>query len=314
MKIGILRNSVIFAGSLITVAASADPIQSPLFLVQSTEPLVMLNMSNDHELYFKAYDDYSDIDGGGPDTTYKHSIEYYGYFDSTTCYSHNGNEFVPSAKANTLNYCGGGNWSGNFLNWATMTRMDAIRKTLYGGYRSTDTSSKTVLERSFLPTDAHSFVKYYEGADLSSLTPYSGSLSMCNTTQATTGNSKDVTEPPLMRVATGNFSMWSSHEGVQCQWFDENSNSNGNDPDITGIDASSTPPDEDDSGRTEYIVRVEVCKTEVLAEENCRLYPGGNRKPAGLLQEHGEDGSVHFGLMTGSYAKNKSGGVLSDPS
>jgi type IV pilus assembly protein PilY1 len=311
MKMGILRSGVIFAGSLIAVAASADPIQSPIFLVQSTEPLVMINMSNDHELYFKAYDDYSDIDGGGPETTYKHAVDYYGYFDSTTCYSYTSGEFVPQAKS-TDKYCNGvtGDWSGNFLNWATMTRMDAIRKTLYGGYRSTDTASQTVLERSFLPTDAHSFAKYYAGSDLPRLTPYSGDLSMCNTTQASTGNSRDVTAPPLMRVATGNFSMWSSHDGVQCQWYDENDTPNTNDPDVTGIDASNDPPDDDDPGTDEYIVRVEVCKSEALVEENCRLYPDGNRKPVGLLQEHGEDGSVHFGLMTGSYAKNKSGGVL----
>ena len=45
-----------------------------------------------------------------------------------------------------------------------MTRMDLLRKTLYGGYRSTDTvgdNYETVLERHFLPVDVHAFVKVY---------------------------------------------------------------------------------------------------------------------------------------------------------
>ena len=295
----------------------AAPAQVPIFLISGTESLVMLNMSNDHELFFKAYDDYSDIDSDKPwgdaaaETTYEHLNPYYGYFNSTTCYNYSSGEFVPAAKSATK-YCDGvsGSWSGNFLNWATMTRMDAIRKVLYGGYRYTDTSSKTVLERSFLPTDAHSFVKYYAGADISKLTPYSTDISMCNTTYATSGNSKDVTAPPLVRVAQGNFSMWTAHEQLQCQWNEDNDNSNNNQPLVTGIPADDEPPYEASTGSAEFIVRVEVCKSSALAEENCRVYPDGNSKPIGTLQEHGEDGSVKFGLMTGSYQKNKSGGVL----
>src|SRR5574343_719014 len=33
-------------------------------------------------------------------------------------------------------------------------------------------------------------------------------------------------------------------------------------------------------------------------------------KPIGILQQYGEDDSMAFGLITGSYAKNTSGGVL----
>ena len=309
-RVGLLGASLIVAQG-----AAADPAQTPLFLTHSTESMVMLNMSRDHELYFKAYDDYSDIDGDGePDTTYKHSVDYYGYFDSETCYSYSSGEFVPGASGVASKYCNGvtGNWSGNFLNWATMTRMDAIRKVLYGGYRSTDSSSRTVLERSFLPTDAHSFVKFYDGQDLNKLTSYSSNagISICNTTQASAGNSKDVTEPPLMRIAQGDFSMWTGHEQVQCQWSEENNNSNSNQSAITGINASTTPPSEFATGSAEYIVRVEVCNAISAPEKDCKVYPDGNKKPIGLLQKHGEDGSVLFGLMTGSYQKNKSGGVL----
>ena len=49
-----------------------------------------------------------------------------------------------------------------------MTRMDAVRKVLYGGKRSSDTaavgSSSVVLERAFIPQDAHSWGKEYDPA------------------------------------------------------------------------------------------------------------------------------------------------------
>ncbi|MFX8723612.1 hypothetical protein ABTM71_19295, partial [Acinetobacter baumannii] len=36
----------------------------------------------------------------------------------------------------------------------------------------------------------------------------------------------------------------------------------------------------------------------------------GNRKPTGLLHKYGENDEAEFGLLTGSYQKNISGGVL----
>src|SRR5262249_9516843 len=44
--------------------------------------------------------------------------------------------------------------------------------------------------------------------------------------------------------------------------------------------------------------------------ERCKQYPSGNYKPIGLLQQYGDVDLIQFGLMTGSYAKNLSGGVL----
>ena len=53
---------------------------------------------------------------------------------------------------------GDGLWHGNWLNFATTSRMDAIRKVLYGGKRLVDTPSQTVLElTSFLPGNAHNW-------------------------------------------------------------------------------------------------------------------------------------------------------------
>ena len=157
----------------------------PLYVGANVQPLVMLTLSKDQQLYKKAYNDYTDLDpavGDGLELTYKHSINYYGYFDPGKCYDYDtaNTRFTPFAviAAADNKYCIGGNagkWSGNFLNWATMTRMDAVRKLLYGGLRKVDTATLTVLERSYLPTDAHSFAKWYNGTDLGQLTPFSPS-------------------------------------------------------------------------------------------------------------------------------------------
>jgi hypothetical protein len=45
-------------------------------------------------------------------------------------------------------------WSGNFLNFFVSSRMDVIRKILYGGARIVDSTTDTFLEPSFVPHDA----------------------------------------------------------------------------------------------------------------------------------------------------------------
>lgn len=143
--------------------------------VAGAAPLVMLNLSRDHQLFYKAYNDFSDIDGDQVlDTTYKNDPirhPYAGYFDPTKCYAYESQVFTPKGNLDATNYCTN-QWSGNFLNWSTMTRMDEVRKILYGGLRSTDTATSTVLERAYLPTDAHSFAKFYNGSDIAKLTPF----------------------------------------------------------------------------------------------------------------------------------------------
>ncbi|MDO3380797.1 pilus assembly protein [Gilvimarinus algae] len=315
--------SIVALGSAHSVHA-INLAQSPLFLARPVTPIVMLNMSNDHQLFFKAYDDYSDLDGDGfPDTTYKNSYDYYGYFDSNKCYTHDGEVFRPSGNASG-HYCSG-KWSGNFLNWATMTRVDAVRKILYGGKRSEsgDTATSTILERAMLPQDAHAFAKYYNGSDLNRLTPYSVTsglsatadtgITICNSTNPT-GTARDqesqnVTSPPMMHVARGNYSLWASNEGWQCRW---GTGTNDNDSAISGIYAYSSSPVASTRRLNDLEVQVEVCNSSYMDldnNENCKGYSEG-LKPIGLLQRYGEDDTIHFGLMTGSYSLNKSGGVL----
>jgi type IV pilus assembly protein PilY1 len=63
------------------------------------------------------------------------------------------------------------------------------------------------------------------------------------------------------------------------------------------------------SAMTDFVVKVLVGDPS-LPEPNSKKYPSGVYKPTGLLQKFGEPGKMFFGLLTGTYAKNISGGVL----
>ena len=55
--------------------------------------------------------------------------EYYGYFDPRALYSYNSESDTPYFFADNAT----GKWSGKFLNWAAMLRIDVARKVLSGG-------------------------------------------------------------------------------------------------------------------------------------------------------------------------------------
>lgn len=284
--------------------------QQPLAIASEALPKVMLAMSRDHSVYSKAYADYTDLNKDGViDSTYNNNIEYYGYFDSKKCYKYDNNRFEPKELA-TSHQCDE-EWSGNFLNWAAMTPMDIIRKTLFGGFRSTDTKSTsnstnslgvTVLERVLIPFDAHAFAKVYSNDDVEKYTPYSSdSITLCNFTNGT-GLAKSVntsSKPPLVRVAEGSWPLWASQSGIQCQWGD----------------GSALP--ESGSGNKDYNVRVKVC-VKGMEESNCTSYLSDSKietlKPTGLLQKYWVTvRGFGIGLVSGSWAKNKAGGVLRTP-
>jgi type IV pilus assembly protein PilY1 len=278
----------------------------PPFLSSNVPPLVMFVMARDHKLFYKAYNDVSDLDDppdGIIDSTYKDSLDYYGYFDPNKCYVYSGGRFDPSALATGANshFCSA-KWSGNFLNWATMARIDVVRKVLYGGYRTSDSSTLTVLTRTTLPWDAHSWAKVYNGSDIGSLIPFSwSSITLCNTNTS----KPNATDPGLVMIKNGFYPYAASTEGKQCtKTFQGGANLT---PDYT------------------YNVVVKVCDSAIGLETNCQEYKTGvsasKYKPNGLMQNFGvstkgtpdtSDDSItmYFGLITGSYGGNVSGGVL----
>lgn len=324
----------------------------PPFINKSVPPAVLLMMTKDHRLFFKGYNDLVDLDGkknssgvpitpsgrtDGIETTYADYIDYVGYFDSKKCYAYSSpadnsfastGRFNPSGAATNSATSGTsyghscpGNWSGNFLNWATMARIDIIRKVLYGGKRiqddpgaatsltpTTGNFGTTVLGRTVLPRDAHSWAKVYQAADVSEFVPSAfttgNAVTICNTNSASTQN------VGMMMVLKGAFANADSTETTQC---------NAGGGSFVAGDVVAT-----------YRVAVKVCDASIGLEANCDTYyddvtPSATLKysikPQGLLQRMAvnSNGSVgtkddtitmRFGLISGSYDKNFSGGVL----
>lgn len=296
---------VILMSSITSVATANIGIpETPLLASQTFTPMTMLVTGKDHKLFYEAYNDASDIDGDGVlDVRFKPAITYYGLFDSSLCYDSGGSDsasyFKPVAKA-VGGVCNK-KWSGNFLNYITTSRIDALRKVLYGGQRDVDSTTQTILRRAYIPQDAHSWAKEYtsesvDGYKISDYTPLSQPTNnkrhfFGNLTETADVNCKTLTDcsgkPPMLHVITNSSKRvweWASTERPVLS----NSTHGG--------------------ARARHTVRVEVCTDTYHAE--CKKYPNGKFKPIGLLHEYGEDGSMLFGMLSGSYNKNMSGGVL----
>jgi type IV pilus assembly protein PilY1 len=308
----------------------------PLNAGQSNPPLVMMVAGKDHKQFYEAYNDTSDLDGDGRyDIRFNPKIEYYGLFDSKLCYegkgvntsgtlnsgtfNKNNDYFAPAAAVSNLETktCTDSRWSGNFLNYLTTSRIDALRKVLYGGQRSVDTGI-TLLRRAYIPRDAHGWGKEYtsvavDGYDItqySPLTPptngrshFLGSYTWL-TSCATASTCRDAS--PVLAVAlnaTAGKHVW--------DWAAAEAGSLFNDG---AVGATSK----------KYIVQVQACagaytlpppdSTPNYRGDNCKPYTDAKGttvfKPTGVLHKFGEDGSMLFGLLTGSYDNNLSGGVL----
>ena len=354
------------------LSAGATPLEvstprqaiPPNITTTSNKPMLMLAASKDHTLFGPIYTDFEDVDGDGViDTTFIPTFKYYGYFDATKCYSYStaNSQFEPAALATIVTATVGtvtttrftcpstqSYWSGNFLNWSSMTRLDVVRKMLYGGTRSTDANGSTVLERAKLNFDAHSFVKYYRGTDIRDYTPFTtaaltkttgsnanvyAGLSICSTGSAdSTGAASN---PPVMRMVRGNVRLWATVEVQVCRWR-ESYNSGTFGPKLAryykdadkgggGIAHELTIPGQTSDGATyntnigpELTVRVKVCVPNLLGEERCQAFPSNsltNYKPYGLFQEFGyptANGAARaeFGVITGSYDLNYTAGAL----
>lgn len=469
-KMKVASNSLQMLGgalafSLLSPAVSADLNISdrPLYIQGDLPPLTQLVVGRDHKLYYEAYNDASDLDGDGDiEVRYEPSIDYYGYFDSNICYTYGSGVFSPAGY--TMDKTCSGQWSGDYLNYLTTARIDALRKVLYGGFRSTDTETETILERTYIPQDAHSWGKEYtseevDGYDIADYTPLSEPPTGRRHLFANTTLLNDADERPLLRVLSNSqYRIWewvsierpvagdecndgsgresctsssqgdwdvvpaTSFSGLTARYCDiAGTNHPNNEAEFAAMEAnycasgadaqgeraesqingSGNPFGDDDEymtvfegslyiptdgtyefavdgddavefsidgtvvaswygghganasqldnhsgsifltegtynikyrheeqtggdsyalywqppgvsaspSRDDYIVRVEVCNGSVQGD-NCKEYPSGEYKPTGLLHDYGENDSMMFGLLTGSYAKNTAGGVL----
>jgi type IV pilus assembly protein PilY1 len=327
----ILTAAVIANGTTDTTSkgplGASPEIIEPLGVVRAGKPLVMLTMARDHTLFYEAYNDTTDIDGDGLlDTRFKPGITYLGLFDSKLCYNYisgstnnsaTSNLFTPAYSADSLGRCANdssGGWSGNWLNYMTTSRIDALRVVLYGGHREIDTTTTTILRRAYIPQDAHSWGKEYhnvntDGYNIEDYTTLSlptandkrhffGNLTANHNTNCSTLNTCSNLNP-LLRIRTNVGSNkriweWASKERPVLH----NSLSSGSFPSGTGAEENFT-------------VRVTVCSAGFRT--GCKEYPNNGSpiyKPVGLLHEYGESNAMLFGLFTGSYDQHMSGGRL----
>lgn len=145
---------LLMALSMTSKAAVND---TPLFLSNNVAPNVLINLSVETPMGGAAYSDQrGKLDGGSycngrVNNTgrcfFPLTEKYLGYFDSDKCYVYNGDGrrlrdqyFEAIAKVSAQGKCIN-SFSGNFMNWATMTSVDMLTQTSTGGNRLLDQTS-----------------------------------------------------------------------------------------------------------------------------------------------------------------------------
>jgi type IV pilus assembly protein PilY1 len=202
----LLRKTAIAALVAGTVVGSASgaPValqDVPLYLLSRADPNVLINMSVETPMGGAAYTDHvgvpagctgrTDIGGRSLGACYFPATEYLGYFNPRKCYAYASTQFNPTSTAAGMpNHTCSGEWSGNFLNWVSMTAIDMFIMTMTGGNRIVDTtggSAETVVRRA-RKTDNDSWypIKYVNSSTNvapNTVTPYGdATLYFYNTT------------------------------------------------------------------------------------------------------------------------------------
>jgi type IV pilus assembly protein PilY1 len=166
MNFNLLKSQLVLAAWLLSVTLSyAGVAQFPLFLTTSSDPNILFNMSIEVPMGGAAYNDQPNAvaatscggritsGGGEVGVCYFKDRSYLGYFDPDKCYDYSatgGGRFEPKSATLNINHECTGKFSGNFMNWATMTAMDMFILTTTGGNRVIDTvgaSAETVIRR-----------------------------------------------------------------------------------------------------------------------------------------------------------------------
>jgi len=151
----------VLAAGAVAGSASGAPValqDVPLYLLSRADPNVLLNMSVETPMGGAAYTDNVgvptgcagrvDVGGHSVGACYLPAYEYIGYFNPRKCYSYASTQFNPTGSAAGLpNHTCSGAWSGNFLNWMSMTAIDMFIRTMTGGNRIVDSTTETVVRR-----------------------------------------------------------------------------------------------------------------------------------------------------------------------
>lgn len=126
LRLAVLAGLSVVGGDFSRAADMVDHCATPPFLtVKGERPNIMLFIDNGATMGYAAYAGVEDYD---------YRKEYIGYFDATKCYQYSttDNAFYEDAIAMSVaGYCPG--YSGNFMNWAYMTRFEVLKHALVGG-------------------------------------------------------------------------------------------------------------------------------------------------------------------------------------
>ncbi|KPJ97543.1 MAG: hypothetical protein AMK71_13175, partial [Nitrospira bacterium SG8_35_4] len=126
----------------------------PPFITSGVAPNILLLLDVSGSMQMPAFHDCTSFAGysakrancgstdstQNPDRVYNPDYDYYGLFDSDTYYEYSSNKFIetstcsitssdPQYRIGNSSTC----ISGNLINWATMSRIDLLRKALLGG-------------------------------------------------------------------------------------------------------------------------------------------------------------------------------------
>ena len=208
----ILLVALLSAGTLVVPSGTTDAgmtsyCQVPPYVIQNIPPNVLILFDISGSMLNLAYrdgyqtptntaDDHA-CTSTDPCTQYNwsgrpSSHRYYGYFDPNQWYTYASNVFTPAGPksgSKQSNY-----WSGDFLNWLTMRRIDIMRKVLTGGR-----PNGTKIDGQLADDPVRGLYKQITATEASANTPYTEAVYFV----FNTGNS-GTSKFDVRRVSNGN--------------------------------------------------------------------------------------------------------------
>lgn len=310
-------NGVFASLILLSGAAYAAVSNMPLFLSVSTDPNVLFNMSVEAPMGGAAYNDGLNStgctdrveypEGGGPPhnhlntnlgVCYADNNTYLGYFDPDKCYQYestDGGYFKPIGPTNNAQHECSNKFSGNFMNWATMTSMDEFVYATTGGNRVKDSPTLTVIQRARKGPEHDYFpLKRVSLNAIPNLPAGSNGVNVNPSTVTPYGNNEVFIYNTKFKVRFGTKPWKTIVPGQRGSLHNGGGGSAAHKGVVLG----------------KFKVRVEVCNTAAGLEANCVLQANGSYKPHGLIQENRD--SMRFGVMSysGADGDKQNGGVL----
>ncbi len=120
--------------------SNADYTATPPFVSNATTPNIVIIMDNSGSMSNRACESTSCgvLPSGATSTTtaWTNTTRYSGYFDPMQCYVYDTTDTrfeAGTVKASLSTACLDTEWDGNFLNWATFRRFDAVKRSMNGG-------------------------------------------------------------------------------------------------------------------------------------------------------------------------------------